>query len=169
MGAGPFMNGVWQSCCGPARSLEGRAGRGLRSRQRVRSGRTGRGPRPRSPDPARPCARAAQGLVCKASYAGSNPATVSTALTRQNEGAAPSRGCRPFARSSRLPSHLRLLVPTDTTDESIGADSSMMGGHNLRHRSARRSPQYVPRGKVGRGTRVALSVASGGSIVRGNT
>ena len=57
----PFMNGVWQSRC----TAPGPLVRGHR-------------PALRSTHQTRPCARVVQGLACKASYAGSIPATAST-------------------------------------------------------------------------------------------
>ncbi len=96
------MNAVWQSRCSPSPCLEPPPPPAYR----------------RSRTPTRPCARMVQGLACKASYAGSIPATASVALTRQNKRVAPPRGCHPFGCPSQFPSQFRSLNPQSAPSPS---------------------------------------------------
>lgn len=78
-----------------------------------------------------PCARVVQGLACKASYVGSNPATASAFLNRQTKGGIPEGmppfrssvavGCDRLPRPDHGPANEELLTATRSVSLSVSA------------------------------------------------
>ena len=87
-----FMNGVWQSRCGPGAALEPLPARPVRSAHQVRTGRT-----TNPPDPA--VCPSGLGTRLQSELRGFDSRHGLKCLTRQTKGAAPRRGCRPFRSS----------------------------------------------------------------------